>query len=298
MTYVINIAGSNDTRTVLKLLNESAAWLRERGEEQWAKGFDAARVGPLVARGEVYLVISGDIPIATIHASQVGNLPGPRDADATLWTQDEIAEPAVYLGKLAVRRTHSGNGLGALIIRWILDQAAQDGARWARLDAWDTNSGLHRYYLKNGWTYLRTIDHPIRRSTALFQRPATIDIEARQAFYFGRLSEGPHDLKIGDHVTLDVNGTIQHGLIEAVQEIDHGHEVEVEPFSNPQGASDRSPTYFIRTHDGYLYQRTPTRVRHLDGGVRERMSGSGSAITATAGVRSGGRGRCSGRGGR
>ncbi len=171
----IRLATRADLADVLDLLNAAASWLHHRGLDQWPDGFNAQRIGPMVDRGEVYLAFDQDQPIATINVSPIG--------DPDFWTQAELAEPARYLSKVAIDRTHAGHGLGALLMRWATDRAALDGAEWIRLDAWRTNHGLHAYYLGTGWTYVRMSDAPGRRSGALFQRPAVQDVEARNAFH-------------------------------------------------------------------------------------------------------------------
>ena len=170
----IRRATCDDLADVLQLLNGAAAWLRSRGLDQWPHGFSAERMRPLVERDEVFLVHEGHRPTATVTVSP--------DGDPDFWTPTELAEPAHYIAKLATDRDHAGNGLGALLLRWVVDHAALHGMRWVRLDAWRTNADLHEFYRKSGWTHLRTTSLPHRKSGALFQRPALEDITARNAF--------------------------------------------------------------------------------------------------------------------
>jgi hypothetical protein len=51
-------------------------------------------------------------------------------------------------------------------------KAADEGAEWLRVDVWTTNERLQHYYLKQGFTYVRTVVLPHNPSGALFQRPA------------------------------------------------------------------------------------------------------------------------------
>ena len=43
---------------------------------------------------------------------------------------------------------------------------------WLRVDVWTTNERLQHYYLRQGFTYVRTVVLPHNPSGALFQRPA------------------------------------------------------------------------------------------------------------------------------
>jgi GNAT superfamily N-acetyltransferase len=170
----VQVATQQDLGDVLMLLNHAARWLSTRGIDQWSRGFGPDRIGPMVDRAEVYIIREGPAAIATVAAS--------RDGDTDFWTPAELAQPALYISKLAIARDQAGAGLGALTLRWIVDQAAQHGIRWVRLDAWRTNRHLHTYYRQADWTYVRTVERSWRRSGALFQRQAAEDLEARAAF--------------------------------------------------------------------------------------------------------------------
>jgi GNAT superfamily N-acetyltransferase len=166
-----------DLDTVLTILHTVADWLHSRGYDQWPDGSPSLgpkKISAQIERGEFWLVHAGRDPIAVIAVSSVG--------DADFWTSAEMAEPAFYIAKAAVVRPRAGEGLGAMLLRWACDYAADNGARWVRLDAWRTNTDLHSYYRRQGWEYLRTVPAPGRNSGALFQRPAVSDLAARVAF--------------------------------------------------------------------------------------------------------------------
>lgn len=183
-----------DVPTVVELLRSVADWLHSEGHDQWpvsSPTLGPARIGAQVDRGEFWVVSDETGPAATIAISRQG--------DPDFWTPGELAEPAAYFSKAAVVRRRAGEGLGALVLRWAVDHAAADGARWARLDAWRTNEGLHAYYRARGWTWLRTVDAPRRKSGALFQRPAAADPAAQAAF-----TERPsHDVTEGGYFGLE-----------------------------------------------------------------------------------------------
>jgi GNAT superfamily N-acetyltransferase len=71
-----------------------------------------------------------------------------------------------------VDRAHAGQGLGAELLDWAGTRAADEGADWLRVDVWTTNEHLQHYYLRQGFTYVRTVVLPHNPSGALFQRPA------------------------------------------------------------------------------------------------------------------------------
>lgn len=168
----IHTASADDLDDILRLLNEASAWLKSRGLKQWGRGFGPDKIGPMVDRREVYIVREGDRPVATGATT--------RDGDTDFWTPAELGQPSAYLNKVAIDRAYAGQGIGALLIRWLVDHAARGGAEHVRLDVWRTNTKLHAYYEFHGWTYLRTVFQEHRRSGALFQRPAEVDPIARE----------------------------------------------------------------------------------------------------------------------
>jgi hypothetical protein len=59
-----------------------------------------------------------------------------------------------------VDRAYGGQGLGAELLDWAGTRAADEGADWLRVDVWTTNECLQYYYLKQGFTYVRTVVLP------------------------------------------------------------------------------------------------------------------------------------------
>ncbi|GAA3759555.1 GNAT superfamily N-acetyltransferase [Spinactinospora alkalitolerans] len=176
-TWRIDEAGEGDLPEVVTLLNEVAQRLRNRGIEQWALGWMTdARIRPAIMRGEVFVVraAKGRI-VATVLLTDV--------ADADFWTPEEQQTKALYVAKLA--RSDDHPGVGSWLLRWGVDYAARKGYSAVRLDAWATNEGLHQYYRDRGWTHLRTMRVPGRRSGALFEHEASPDPAVHEVFEEG-----------------------------------------------------------------------------------------------------------------
>lgn len=164
---IITQATDNDLAAVLAMRYEASAWLAEIGIDQWRhhwpnKDAMVERVGASIQAGETWMVRDDQEHLAATVALDTY-------ADPHLWTPDEIDEPAMYLHRLIVRRPYAG--LGAEILDWASAKAAHLGKRWVRIDVWTDNTPLHKYYQRNGFTHVRTLnsDYP---SGALFQRPA------------------------------------------------------------------------------------------------------------------------------
>ncbi|GAB4086331.1 hypothetical protein GCM10028784_29610 [Myceligenerans cantabricum] len=169
-------ATEDDVPLLYEIRNESVAWLATLGTDQWSSHFPTEETmlkgfAEAARSGTVWLVDDADGPLATVTLDTV--------AEPVLWTTEEIAEPARYVHRLTVRRRAAGVGLGSEILNWCGNRAYHEGARWLRLDAWTTNTALHRYYLDEGFTHVRTRALPDYPSGALFQRPAAPAVTPR-----------------------------------------------------------------------------------------------------------------------
>jgi GNAT superfamily N-acetyltransferase len=167
-TFPIRRATVVDLGAVTALIEEAADWLRTKGTDQWSQPWPSpqgrkARLLDGLESGKTWIVWDDGAPIATITTDETAN---PK-----LWTEWEDAEPAAYLHRLVVSRSYAGFRLGAALLNWAGSRAEQIyGARWARIDVWTTNKALHRYYEREGFTFVRYNNDPEYPSGALFQR--------------------------------------------------------------------------------------------------------------------------------
>ncbi|MFC9145266.1 GNAT family N-acetyltransferase [Streptomyces bacillaris] len=156
-------AGRPDELGVVEaLLCEASTWLASRGIDQWQYPPHRDRITKALERGVCFLAFEDGTPIATIQVDSF--------ADPEFWTPEDQPDAALYVHRMAVTRTASGTGIGSRLLDWASERASAQGKRWLRLDAWKDNNGLHRFYKGAGFTLLRIVDLPHRRSGALFQR--------------------------------------------------------------------------------------------------------------------------------
>ncbi|MFJ5595372.1 GNAT family N-acetyltransferase [Streptomyces noursei] len=168
---IVTRATLADVPRLVQFRRDAAAWLVNLGTDQWSAPFPEEHIAASVRAGEVFLVKAGEGSEAAATVT-LDRAIDPELLD--LWTPEERAEPALYVHKLAVDRQYAGRDLGGQILDWAGDRAAREGARWLRLDAWTTNTGLHRYYLRHGFQHVRTTTKPTEVSGWLAQRPARI----------------------------------------------------------------------------------------------------------------------------
>jgi GNAT superfamily N-acetyltransferase len=166
---IIVRAQPTDLPRLLRFRTDAAGWLQRRGTDQWAQPFPASNIAASIQAGEVFL-FKEDPALDAVATITLDHTIDPELWD--LWTPEERAERALYVHKLVVDRQHAGQDLGGRILDWAGDLAARQGERWLRLDAWTTNTRLHRYYLDHGFHHVRTTQDPNEVSGWLAQRPA------------------------------------------------------------------------------------------------------------------------------
>jgi GNAT superfamily N-acetyltransferase len=161
-------AAVEDMGVAVKLIEEAAEWLRDKGTDQWARpwpnraGRDS-RILESLSQGKTWIGWDDAIPAATITADP--------DEDP-YWPDDLRREPAVYVHRLVVRRRYKGAGLGAALLDWVGWTARRAyGARWVRVSAWSTNTGLHGYYQNQGFRQCGFHADDGYPSGARFQKP-------------------------------------------------------------------------------------------------------------------------------
>ena len=174
MTETMRIARASegDFRTVIGLIDEASAWLRDKDTDQWSApwpdeaGRDA-RVMRGLQGGKTWIIWHDGRPAATMTIATRAN--------PAVWSRQacecDLSERAVYVHRLITARDYAGWGLGAELIDWAGVRGRRDyGARWVRIDVWTSNTALHDYYIKREFRRCGTCADPGYPSGALFQK--------------------------------------------------------------------------------------------------------------------------------
>lgn len=164
---IIRPASSDDEGVIIGLIEGASSWLRGKDTDQWAKPWPDRetrdeRIRNGIRLRRTWIVWDGGMPAATVTVD-------PRP-DVGIWPPSEDVS-AVYLHRLVVSRAYAGINLGGVLIDW----AAQREARarevtWVRVDVWRTNTGLHAYYERRGFSRSGTCTDPAYPAGALFQK--------------------------------------------------------------------------------------------------------------------------------
>jgi len=157
-------AVSADVDDIAALWTQASDWLASIGTSQWQYPVRTHAIRAEVAAGEVWIVREGGRLLASVTLEA--------DDDSGLWAPSE--GPALYVHRLVVARDGRPNDLGAAMLDWAARRARRQCRPWLRLDAWTTNSDLHKYYVDRGFRHLRT-DETVQ-SGALFERSSAVEL--------------------------------------------------------------------------------------------------------------------------
>ncbi len=136
-----------DADAIIFLLKDVAKWLHENDVDQWgylASGGEDEEIKEAIQKNETYMVKRDKdlIGTFTLYESQ-----SPWDIHTWGKREDE----AVYLHRLAVKRSEIGNGIGGELVAWIEKFLSEKGKRMLRLDCVESNEKLNQFYEKQGF---------------------------------------------------------------------------------------------------------------------------------------------------
>ncbi|MFE7720466.1 GNAT family N-acetyltransferase [Nocardia rhizosphaerihabitans] len=172
MTVRMRPAVLGDLPLICRLRVQRTAWLTARGSDQWTV---AGRGRPIeIFAGAVGRALdAGETWIAEVDGEPAGTITVNHRADPGLWSPWELAE-AVIVHFMIVDLRFAGRQVGHHMLAHATELAMHQHRGWVRLDAWTTNTELHDYYRRAGFTMTR-IAGPAATgpSRALFERPAS-----------------------------------------------------------------------------------------------------------------------------
>lgn len=170
LTHLVRLTSDEQRRTVHRFREQAEVWLRERGADQFQPESDtqASQAHAIIDR----VFDAGEFVGLEINSSLVA-VGAVTDPDPDFWTEDERADPQVYVGRLLV--ASHGSRYGTQLLAKIAQVAVDQGAPVMRLDCWRSSKGLHDYYRRLGFRHLRTVPVTGRGSGALFELDITKD---------------------------------------------------------------------------------------------------------------------------
>ena len=167
ITYHVRPAKNYDLDALFDLRRLAEQTFRNAGLDQWHDSEEGRRViRKWVDRDEMNVVTTHEGSIIACFA-----LSGP---DQDFWTPEEAAEDALYIYKIIIRPDRKGSGVGEAILDYATDLAEQMMDVQLRVDCWQTNSGLHQYFLDRGFEHVDTRTAHGRNSGWLAQRHVSL----------------------------------------------------------------------------------------------------------------------------
>jgi GNAT superfamily N-acetyltransferase len=151
-------ASGGDADLVLDILEEAARWLSARGIEQWSSPLRLRRrVMEAFEHGDSYLAWDGGRAVGTLSL---------QTTDVPFW--GERPPDALYLHRLAVRRSHPG--LGRWLIEWAEEAARAAGKAYVRLDCMAGNPGIRELYERAGYRHRGDVDRVAGWLASLYEK--------------------------------------------------------------------------------------------------------------------------------
>ncbi|MBX6390939.1 MAG: GNAT family N-acetyltransferase [Frankia sp.] len=150
----IRPAEADDEMPVAAMIRRRAEWMRDRGLPGWEGWY--ARAESLASQ-----VRKPAFPV-WVMASDNGQIIACtslfESCPAWAWTEEERAEPSIFLATTVTNPSYRTARPGALLAWWALDHAFRNGRTWVRRGV-GPYPGLVRYYSEvQGWTLVRTVD--------------------------------------------------------------------------------------------------------------------------------------------
>lgn len=143
MSIVIRQATGDDVRALVETLTEAARWVEQMdGTIMWVEGeLEEPRVR---AEAEAGLFVVAEAEGAVVGAIRF------QLEDRLFWPGRDGRDSA-FVHRLAVRRTHIGQGISTALLQWAADRARSLGRRYLRLDCDADRTRLRALYERFGF---------------------------------------------------------------------------------------------------------------------------------------------------
>lgn len=164
----IRQARLEDVEEIVRLRREAAQWLNSIGSDQWAEagaGIDTEEFTRRVRAS----ITAGETWVAENEKRIVGTIAIDRHTNPGLWTDHEL-ENSLIIHRM-IKDQRAPKDMGERLLDQAEAVAKKEGAKSLKLDAWTTNTPLHRYYESQGFRHVRTVQDHHTASAALFERP-------------------------------------------------------------------------------------------------------------------------------
>lgn len=139
---MIKLANMDDVNKVLKILNDAALDLHNKGINQWNYPWDMNVVIDQIKSSYLYTVL--------VHGQVMGTF-GIKNIDHL--SDCQIEPGSNYLFQIAIHPDYQGQGYGQAVTEWAYGYARKSH-KPLYLDCWAENEKLKSFYQNNGFDYI------------------------------------------------------------------------------------------------------------------------------------------------
>lgn len=135
------LATNEDAVTIANILTDATQIKVANGDMAWGtEGWTVEEVEAEMQDSSIYVFYDNDVPAATVSL---------QEEDVKSWGKQPLV--ALYIHRLAIEGSYSGQGIGAKIIDWSAEKAKVSGKGFLRLDCPAGNEKLCDYYESLGF---------------------------------------------------------------------------------------------------------------------------------------------------
>lgn len=167
LMLVVRPAEAADRPAVQEMISARCAWMEERGMPSWRP-----RLDDLVSQCDNPY---GDVWVLEQDGSRIiGRTTLQEQGPPWGWTDQEKAEPALYMTTSVTDPAFRDVKPGTLMAWWAVDRAAELGLAWVRRDCMFAE--LAKYYLTQGFDLVREADFKGHRLFMMAREAERLDL--------------------------------------------------------------------------------------------------------------------------
>ncbi|MEW1720720.1 GNAT family N-acetyltransferase [Streptomyces sp. NPDC093109] len=145
--FTIRPARAEDSDAVRDIVLARSTWLEERGLPSWRADVDLVSTQTTNPDGAMYVLEADGRPVGCTTVTDT--------TPPMAWTEEELAEPSLYLYTTITHPETARLKPGTLIALWAVDRAAREGKLWVRRGC--RFPGLVTYYERQNFTVVHTM---------------------------------------------------------------------------------------------------------------------------------------------
>lgn len=142
MLYEIRLAGEDDVRIIVELLNKVTLNLHQKNINQWTYPWNFEEINIDIKNKNTYVITTDKLIVGTFSIKDMG-------INMVL----DISKPYnLYLYRIAILPRYQGKNIGLKVVNYAF-QVSRNLRKTLYLDCWAGNIKLRKFYSKAGFDY-------------------------------------------------------------------------------------------------------------------------------------------------